>query len=58
MFIHVYSTEDKNKLINKGFKLVNTVEISNGYKYVFSNPKNLKFDNLEVKCTYSNRLTF
>ena len=58
MFIHVYSIEDKDKLINKGFKLINTVEISNGYKYVFSNPKNLKFDNLEVKCNYSNRLTF
>lgn len=58
MFIEVYTTDDKNKLLEKGFKLIKEVQISNGTKYVFANTDRLKFDKSEVKCNVTSRLTF
>lgn len=58
MFIEVYSDEDKEKMLQQGYKLLKSIRIENCTKYVFANTDKLKFDNSEVKCNFTNRLTF
>lgn len=58
MFLEVFSEQDKEVLLQQGYKLIKEVPLSSTVKYVFVNHNELKFDSLKVKAKVTNALTF
>lgn len=56
--IQVFSIEDKNKLLSKGYKFLLEQEMGGMKAYVFEDNKTLNFDLKEVKALRSNTLYF
>ena len=56
MFIYVFSSEDRDKLISKGYKLISSNERTN--VYAFENDNQLTFGEPGVKFCFSDTLTF
>lgn len=58
LFLEVFSKEDKEKLIQQGYKFIKQVQLSSTIKYVFANNPKLTFNKNEVKARVTNALTF
>lgn len=58
MFLEVFSEQDRDILLQQGYKLIKEVQLSSTVKYVFANHKELKFNQLKVKAQVTNTLTF
>ena len=56
MFIYVFSTQDRDKLLSKNYNLLKSDERNN--IYVFENNNQLVFDNADMKFVFSDMLTF
>lgn len=56
MFIYVFSTQDRDKLLSKNYNLLKSDERNN--IYVFENNNQLVFDNSDMKFVFSDMLTF
>lgn len=56
MFIYVFSTQDRDKLLSKNYNLLKSDERNN--IYVFENNNQLVFDNTDMKFVFSDTLTF
>lgn len=56
MFIYVFSTQDRDKLLLKNYNLLKSDERNN--IYVFENNNQLVFDNADMKFVFSDMLTF
>ena len=56
MFIHVFSTEDRDALLERGYELIKSDE-KNGV-YVFNNNDQLKFSDLNIDYVLNNIMTF
>lgn len=56
MFIYVFSTQDRDKLLSKNYNLLKSDERNN--IYVFENNNQLVFDNADMKFVFSDTLTF
>jgi len=56
MFIYVFSTQDRDKLLSKNYNLLKSDERNN--IYVFENNNQLVFDNTDMKFVFSDMLTF
>ena len=56
-FIYAYDNETKEKLLDKGYKLMTTQIINNKETFVFlNNGKKLNFEEMDIKLT--NKLMF
>lgn len=58
MFLEVFSEQDRDVLLQQGYKLIKEVQLSSTVKYVFANRKELKFNQLKVKAQVTNAMTF
>lgn len=58
MFLEVFSEQDRDILLQQGYKLIKEVQLSSTVKYVFANRKELKFNQLKVKAQITNAMTF
>lgn len=56
MFIYVFSTQDRDKLLSKNYNLLKSDGRNN--IYVFENNNQLVFDNADMKFVFSDMLTF
>lgn len=56
MFIYVFSTQDRDRLLSKNYNLLKSDERNN--IYVFENNNQLVFDNADMKFVFSDMLTF
>lgn len=54
LFIYVFTQEDKEKMLAKGYRLVNTNP--NGAAFVFENKPGERFESENMKYVYSNSL--
>ena len=58
MFLVIFNDEDKNKLINQGYKLIHE-DFQNGCKrFVFEDKGKLNFANENMKVFKTNKLYF
>lgn len=55
-FIYVFSTEDRDKLIAMGYKLLKANDVSG--QYIFTSNGNYVFSDSEIKYVMSDVLTF
>lgn len=55
-FIYVFSTEDRDKLIAMGYKLIKANDVSG--QYIFTSNGNYVFSDSEIKYVMSDVLTF
>lgn len=58
MFLEVFSEQDRDILLQQGYKLIKEVQLSSAVKYVFANRNDLQFGNLKIKANVTNTLTF
>ena len=58
MFLEVFSEQDRDVLLQQGYKLIKEVQLSSAVKYVFANRKELQFNQLKVKARVTNVMTF
>ena len=58
MFLEVFSEQDRDVLLQQGYKLIKEVQLSSAVKYVFANRNDLQFGNLKIKANVTNTLTF
>ena len=58
MFLEVFSEQDRDILLQQGYKLIKEVQLSSAVKYVFANRNDLQFSNLKIKANVTNTLTF
>lgn len=58
MFLEVFSEQDRDVLLQQGYKLIKEVQLSSAVKYVFANRNDLHFNNSKVKANVTNALTF
>lgn len=58
MLVQVFSLEDKNKLIELGYRFITEQKLGDVVAYVFENNNKLKFSDLGVKAKFTNKLYF
>lgn len=58
MFLEVFSEQDRDILLQEGYKLIKEVQLSSAVKYVFANRNDLQFSNLKIRANVTNTLTF
>ena len=58
MFLYVNSTEDKEKLIKLGYKLLYTKNEKGNQIYVFEDNNKMNFSDTDIKVYRSNKLYF
>lgn len=58
MFLEVFSEQDRDVLLQEGYKLIKEVQLSSAIKYIFANRKEAKFSELKVKAQVTNAMTF
>lgn len=58
MFLEVFSEQDRDILLQQGYKLIKEVQLSSAVKYVFANRNDLQFSNLKIRANVTNTLTF
>ena len=58
MFLEVFSEQDRDVLLQQGYKLIKEVQLSSAVKYVFATRNDLHFNNLKVKANVTSALTF
>ena len=58
MLIQVFNLDDKNKLIELGYKFITEQQLGNVVAYVFENNNKLKFSDLGVKAKFTNKMYF
>lgn len=58
MFLYVNSTEDKEKLIKLGYKLLCTKNEKGNQIYVFEDNNKMNFSDTDIKVYRSNKLYF
>lgn len=56
MFLYVMDTENRDKLISLGYKLLK--ENDRGNMWIFANSNNQTFDNDDISCVVSDTLIF
>ena len=56
MFIYVFSIQDRDTLLSKGYKLLKSDEKNN--IYIFANNDQFTFGETDMKFVFSNTLTF
>lgn len=58
LLVQVFSLQDKEKLINNGYKFITEQQLGNVVAYIFEDNKQLKFSDLGVKAKFTNKLYF
>lgn len=56
MFIHVFSTEDRDTLLARGYELIKSDDTN--CVYTFNNNDQLKFSDLNIDFVLNNIMTF
>lgn len=58
MLIQVFSLEDKEKMLNSGYRFITEQKLGDVVAYLFENNNKLKFGDLGIKAKFTNRMTF
>ena len=58
VLIQVFNLDDKNKLIELGYKFITEQKLGEITAYVFENNNKLKFSDLGVKAKFTNKMYF